>query len=890
MNYKDEIYMHTPCKATMIINKLNHQWTKYKDINYLYMLEHFSKKIQCYEQFFKDLVFNGISKEGINNDNTIAFNAIGNNEILIVYSKRNINNTNPQQGIFYNLNKKLIKHIYRKMPPFSDSFVKYYFAPSDQSTIYVSDNIIICIDILYSFMTNFIKNIKNKESDILKKEDMMDYTYKVIVRCDNHKLLLKKFNKGDYGYVKSALNKSNYRNILFLTKSELNKLKIIREEIFKFFEKYEISSEKISIDIPIFNYSYGNDWIHMYVKIIDIYNSDYDYERLTYFHKVITLDDLINTIEYMRFDKVHKVLDDKYQASIPYNIIKVISDTTNVNYNRKEYIINMDDKKQINDDIFMKDANIIKNNKIGNMKIVRILKQKNSNISSLCSVSICCVIDDKHFIINIIPRTLSYIKWKTINNNFDIIEYINQGTIIYETDTTNSKIVLEKHNKLRYTIEFISIDPHNCSGCKLIKSNNQYVDRTVLFIKKLLFIKLDENYNISNLLLNCYKKYFNIKMYLVIYNIIRNIIIFYRKNKEKLNECKKLIKKIIELESIYNEKNGCAGITITKLLENYETEDFYMNNDKIYISDSHKCKFVCVPSTKFSDTKIYETNFKLLVWYVTPDIYKLNDIKKSINKIKKYINDRIIKKSDASHKTLSDGDINKEMFVEIYDIKDTRSDKIINNEYIYNISSLVSEQYKYKKDYKYLKKFIDNVLIKYEIKDYNYVFYHYLTGYMTATLHLHIFKKHTTIESTNVNRSLTSIITVGHRSNFSHMYAKYITWEFKKFDVNIWYKHHYVLFTILCTDNFIRFVKDKGYSEMIKDMYKKEKKYINKETIINEFIEFTYECIKDDVIPDYMMKLNYKAELEIYYRELYSYNNNIDKIIMVIYNLLRLNK
>lgn len=75
------------------------------------------------------------------------------------------------------------------------------------------------------------------------------------------------------------------------------------------------------------------------------------------------------------------------------------------------------------------------------------------------------------------------------------------------------------------------------------------------------------------------------------------MIICYRK-RTKLDECKTIIKKI--LDSITDEQNIDGLFSVTYKFKyacyNYDKKEFYKNNTTFYVSDDYDCKFMRVKS------------------------------------------------------------------------------------------------------------------------------------------------------------------------------------------------------------------------------------------------------------------------------------------------------
>jgi hypothetical protein len=502
---------------------------------------------------------------------------------------------------------------------------------------------------------------------------------------------------------------------------------------------------------------------------------------------------------------------------------------------------------------------ILKDGKLNNVIIIRYLSQKNSHYSSLCSTSFCCTIDGEYYIVNIIPRTISYLRQQ--NNPY--LELFSSSKIISHKNSNKYKIYNIKNYNAKYIVELVRIHPNNCTCCDM-QLENAYIKKMMLMSKQMFFIKLKSNYNVANSLTMFYKENFSMRMFILINGLIRNILILY-KNLELRYECMILLQKIMHLE---NEFNNIYNNNVTEdqkyrhmintLLQNFE--------DTFIIPHDDKLPFICIPAPEY----INDSTFKLLVWYCIPHNYSIYDINRVITNIYKFIKNKKIDSTVFRNIFLYDDDVKQ-----IYGINDKEL-QIIKNKYIFNIASLIDNNGNYLVDINSLKKYLNDICKLHKLK-YNYIFYHYPTGYDTIAFHLHIFKKYSNIVSNNKIGVLSSIITAGHRHNFSHVYARYITYEFNKFNGDLWKNYHIVLYTIPCIYTFLEFIK-KNYLYLFNNNH-----VIN----IHEFIIFNNDCINNGIIRNEVpYSLPNKQKLNNYYIELFSYDNNMQTLMSNIKNLL----
>ena len=177
-------------------------------------------------------------------------------------------------------------------------------------------------------------------------------------------------------------------------------------------------------------------------------------------------------------------------------------------------------------------------------------------------------------------------------------------------------------------------------------------------------------------------------------------------------------------------------------------------------------------------------------------------------------------------------------------------------------------------------------------------FYHYNTNYYGMTFHLHIFYKYTKVISSSGN--LRSTVIVGERGNFMHEFYYLYTFDYFKFDKDIWSKFHYTVISVMCNNNFV--CRMENYKEFIKEMYNLYINYKNNnglfncyntygnnniEQLINMIYNNSDDTIFDGITQDEILKKS--EEMITYIHDLITYNKNINKIIKYLYNLFLYN-
>ena len=918
------------------------------NIKYMYFNEFFRKELKFYEDFFKELT---ILDEYISNENESenmkTFHASGTNDILIISSKVETESLNPENTTWCNLNKSFIdKFIANKETIFTKTYLELMFDVDAEmehfdyneklALRYYDNDFIMRPNIILSFINkefrNKIINFKeNKQNNIIENYNpIYDTVFQVIIKPDNIYNELQKLwekyiesnNDEIFQTLNNGLKNQVYVNIFNITNKQVDKLKRIYKSIIDFFgNKYGVPEENILINVATFHQN--NLWLDINVEFRDVFKGDYKYIRLTQKHKMIQLKEIIDILEiYGNLDSI----SDKYQTTMrfsdvdkynfiigksyyDYNDNKKTRNTTECidtyktpRNNRPPFVrininenlptnIEMDINKNLENETTPKQITIISKNKIKNIKIMRVLQQKNSKLSSLCSASVCVTIDGHYFVVNIIPRTHGMLNEMMNRNPKKALDYLYNNNwpldrcrIINREHIEHDILDLDyyKHYDLRYAIEIISINPYDCIGCYIPKSNDKNCDQTLkygtrftqeiaLFNRQILLIPINENYTIAKQLESCYKKHFNMKMYLVIYNVIRNIIICYRNKKITFETAKEFISNIIDIESSFNQnKNIDKNYTLWKLLEDYIYETFYNSNTKEKIYVDNNSQFICVYAASYSLTK-NNPEFKLLIWFTTPNITTEHDIKNVIENIK-----NMEGLNASGNGGFDEIDINKEQFKQIYNLDDNTIEDILTNNYLYNITSLFKSENTWH-DFKYdLDLFIKNCTIHYDISNYNYTFYHYPTGYYTSTLHIHIFIK----ESINVGRNSVSpsnIMTIGRYGTFSHEFSDEMAHPYATLDFS-WCKNHKILLRTVPIINIINNTFYQTNKQLIIDIhnenFNEKQQFINllHDIDIGGLFEKRYniKMLGKDGINYHNILMNYKNNVNILSHYLYS--------------------
>lgn len=860
----NNVIIPTPCRVTFDTSTNN----TYK---YFYIYEFFNRDKLYIQDFLSQLII----KNGKTNLQGIdIFTAEGKNNILYVYSHdRDVEIKQAENSEFCYLTKNTINNIISKTP--IDNYYRRFWLDllfsSDSSEIIkfknanlyceTDDMIMIPDTNLYYINKQIygkIKKYMNKKKNYVNKMDdiltiMKDIVFTVIVKPDNYEEL-KPYYPDNIHYIKEELIKSEFKNMLFI--KDYEKLLRVKNSINKYYyDNYGIYPEQLHISCQ--DSFTNNFWINIKVAYRNIYDGEYLYYRLTYIHRHIELNDLIKNI------KVGKSLDNMFQRSFNYTLID--------EYNIENCIPNSGNKKRDLhlkyygkfDNELSKKYNIINNNKLRQFTVDRVFYNRISKMSTMCAISACCTINNEHYLVNIIPRTVAFVSnlWKynkpllnkyifDYENNNDFVCYKNSVCLDYVT----------KHN-LKYNLEVVNLGCYDCDGIKNHNDciNNKYIKNLVEFsVKKQKYLELKENGELAEKYIDNVYENFKVGIYIIFYSIIASL---FRINTISLNQKEDILNKIISIEEYYN-------LELHKLVNEHTIEDndvfmysnfgkketfFYKkilgyNSIEDLFNNKHFIKYfgndyIFVPSPEYissftenDDDNVYDatnSKFKYLMWYIHfkfSDISAINntvDILANIvaNKINYYRDNIDVLKRDKHRVTLDYVFVNKDNLEKMYDISNLR------HTYNFNIISLFDNN---KKNTEKYNSVLNNIeLFKKNINvQYLYTFFHYPIQPQYNTLHIHIYTRYT-IGSTRRRRFY-------YGSNYVYETVKYEMQDLLRLS-NPYYNDHIIGIDISEYSNntlksyninqFVNIIKNKMknyiYNDYITDLIEYNKEYIH---------------------------------------------------------------
>jgi hypothetical protein len=982
-----------------------------KDIDFLYYIEYFSKNIEYFGNFIKNIEILNLSNEYKNKSKRVStFNVIGRNNIIIYYKKNNKSDYEFARGkSICKLTKDIVNKIYEKIEISETLLYNLFKFPKEYT--YFNDDYGIMYPDFGKFYTD--NNILHTLEFPLKKENIKyiyDMTYVVYIKPENYNDIFKLYENGDIINVSVKLKQSSYRHIFYLGKKDLTIFESIYKNIMDVFNiKLGIPLNNIIIKIPLYELRYGIPWIRIFISFRKIEEGYYNINRLMYENNYISLEELIDILnvceneqlvgdyinglynfyianemikEYNleefkclndqrttfvntklkkkfspRYNKIMKYQDmvssmnnisikngifygiikeKKITASLAYckkNVCKINNaiitkhndikiTVNNCNINGEYQIIKNEGLLDKNYKIMIKNAIIdgeilseqsyvnfsnyyswhndlvIKNKLNPSIQVLRILSIKSQGYNSACTVSACCVLNGQYYIINIIPRTSAYIV-NNMDNNFNIIKYLLEDITLENTNFNynsadyfgESKI----HNSLYYLIEIINISPIKCNSCNILK-NEPYINTSLYLSQKKLHIKLDENYETSQKLTNCYNKNFIVKLFNIIYNIFRNLYKFrndddYIKLKEYvlinllkvehnyLIKIGKEVKKNNETieEKIKREKTYLA----TELIKKYDKGMFY-------VSDYEDYPYIANPSRAYNDQ-----NIKILIWY-TPLNYNKVELKKVVDRLIELSNSltsMVLNEKFPEFYAFNQVDIFKNDILYLYKGLENFDEELYFKNYLYNIYGLMGDG-----DFNDVKKKLDKMIVEvvdyYNIKDDYIVLYHYLTHVYMSTLHLHILTNKSKIDL----KIFSSVNTIGYNREDIHEYTKYYFYNYNMLINNVWKYNHTIIISIECVENLIRFIKEyktikinqkeTSITDLFTQLVIKKRNDITIEEYDN-IIKFIFACDNKNITKNYLYFLNETVCGYEYYKSLLSYKNNLK---IFIRNILSINK
>jgi hypothetical protein len=874
MHNHTHYWINTQCRSTFILSK--NDIKKYGNYDIAFFIENFSYDKNIMKEFLKNLNFKMMFDT---NTSTYNYIATGKNNIVLFFKKTDYTGR-PVNSQLYNINIDLINKIFennKKIIGYNNQKYEIYYTYDFINKYFnignIYDYLIVDNHELYYIMIDLTKSYFNKapNKENINSINIGDFTFIVILKCQNYNKYknVTNINFDNFIEINKILSNSNYRNIFYYERNDIEILKKIKSEIESFFtNKYNLLKDNIQITLIVASLNV-NMWTPIYVRVNRYNIGEYSYNRLTLSLNSIIIQDLLDLCEYNEYNKISDILTDKYKISIPYymNIYKKnINDIDNYYrlHSRKNtvniFLENNKNKHYIEPNINSEKLDVIIDNHkfsdefINNIIIHRITDIKDTQFITMCSKSICLSFKNDYYVINIIPRTIEYVNF--LSRTVNIMNYITNNY----TKKSNDDYLHIKHNNLLYIIEIIKINPYDCSCCdsdfnKKANLLSKYVKNHIISShKQSLYLILKETFDISNILLDIYKNNFVMSLFTIIHNIIKNLLIYMINSTDdseaKHNNYIYIKNKIIDLETMYNNlvDNKYKNTIFTFHLELLYNENTRTLDSEFFILKNNN-SFYCVPVNEYIEYKyklkkgmiVEEYPYKLLIWYTEPLINNIIKIKSCVDNIYDYVCEYITKNIIDSKLSLIK--IKQDQLRIIY--KDIDVKQYISN-FLYNICSLVEHSDK--------KKELDDFLILVITtlgKKLISVLYHYYTGLDTLGLHLHIVPKVYTYSSAQPQKIL------GVRGNFSHDINRYYAHDYYKFNNTRQNFLQYTNCRIFCIKSFQIFIKKYLKKHNKYDIYETNDIYnILVEGMKNDELNNPFsDLLKDDSIKDYLYKL-----------------------------------
>lgn len=887
-----KIYMYNNCG---ILIKLPDEVIKNHGIKGIYIKEQFIKSVKFFKKFLGELeivgkIYNWRNVNiGYSSD---IYTAKGKNNIKMIYEY----DDGDRDYTFYTYSAcKITRYLVDKVfnyrtihkkdrvdysKIFPDTFLEFYFETCIKNSWINDDNIILYPNYKNTYFNKqYIDDTKNSTKDIT----LSDIYFEGLIKCDNYNELMMKYEDGDYDVIREELIKCEYRSVMYLTKDNIKKMKNVYNSIINFFgEKYGVLEDNILIDLPIFNILNKRWlWIYINVSIRDIYKGNYSIRTKAQSIGVIKMYELIKYMKKSSEHEIYHVLDGLHSL---YATLKMIEEIdiddqclNSVKYNVFPRTINYVPKYENSVEERVDYDDIIQNNKFNvNIKVYNVTIGSNFISSSKCGVNICCEINGKHCIVIIYPLSFKFF----YNMKEDIIKYIKNNLVDgtnfeYNYDNDNYAIVSGYLNNLQYSVQIIKIGNYKCNSCNDRISNDMFMDELILYNKKQTIIKFCSNMKIANYILDYCKNNFQVTFHIIVYNLIRNIIVCYKKNGSKhINKYIGIIDRILIIEEKYNNARNIKDYYLRNLVGDYKCEEFY-NNDGDIIIDEHyniNCNYICVLGKEYIDSR-NKYEFKYLIWYTAHNIEEYDDINKVVSNIENVFNNIFEKDLHKNRRGVFDIPFDKNDISYIYGLGTGETNKYV-NKYVYNIASLVDEIGQYKSLDKFIK-FLEMHLTKRSLLYRSYT-YHYVTNYVFQTLHIHISLKATL----KISRTgtMSGIINMGRSGNMKHEHSHSLMKDYYKFRPEIWKKYHSMYIVIKCNGEFVKYIKEK--KNEIDDLYyqlieKNNKNYdklmlliyyfMDKKQFADVFIGFNEDFIKKCMKRIIKHGDNYNTTLKMFY-------------------------
>ena len=198
---------------------------------------------------------------------------------------------------------------------------------------------------------------------------------------------------------------------------------------------------------------------------------------------------------------------------------------------------------------------------------------------------------------------------------------------------------------------------------------------------------------------------------------------------------------------------------------------------------------------------MFDKEFKTAIHNLS-DVEKIKMVISNLhNFVENYLNG-ITKLTDRFF--LEDIDIYLGDIAKIYGTTPEQYRKYLENDHMINIFSLFNRDGTFNK-YKYeLDKFIE-LFIRGLGKSYYFSIFHYVTGLVMSTLHIHIFFKRTSGLARGTFRKINSKISYGRNANFYIEYIDTFNIPYDKIDKEF-YKNHYIGIEIDDVDNLKKLI------------------------------------------------------------------------------------
>ena len=728
------------------------------------------------------------------------------------------------------------------------------------------------------------------------------------------------------------LSKENYSSLHHLNNTNLAKLKRIRANIYNFF-KDNFDVEKETIKIEVSDIHSQNNWIGIKVSYRNVYRGNYKYVRLTNIIRGLSLDDVIDKLEYSQEENSNTSVFDNYiyRTLNPNSIETYGIQAKGKNaacrpmYSRQprqRFVYEQyRGENQITESFVINNPFLINlpDNKYGisleDVSIEKIFYNRILENTSLCSISLCCKLNNDHYIIDIVPSTNKYVQ-KIFNrgDKRDVHNYLHVNTKRLEEDriieNDNTRLLLFYKLDLKYEITITKLLCHDCNGnnftegeckdCRKVdgkkcedgtdrkyinknKNYKKYLTRASLALESKYYITLIEDYSSSSRYREILKKKYKLGGSLLLYNIIYAFFQFIIKKKNREWYYQKF-RTFISWVVRYDTNNG--GVFFRELFSEF------INGNMGTLERSNKIKmfnnlpFICVPSR-------YQKK-KYTLWYMFLEVNSFITLEAIFSNYKDHIIKKNIRKMEKIKMHIDDFSIitgkgNINIFRET----------VNSNNYLFNIYSLLNYQnniVSYHEHKKKLDSFLNYLELSLDIAKYLF-YYHSITLPDASTFHLHIVeqsKYHLDFSKDHI--PLRKFVMY---KNALHEHTKYMKVPYYKFDLSFYHKH-YIQLDNIEINKFELSEDDKNIVASVIDRMDKNK--INADNFIDDYDvrnlkhffdindSIILKCI--DIIDAYVTnkKIEQYGEYSEYIKKLYHPNNKIStynfiNIIIAINNI-----